>query len=369
MKKHKDIVSAHIFIFILNNIKFLVKNDFFNKKTSQRLQNIVRRLIDNQYFSLAEKLIDAIRNNPNLEEALAFANARIAPILLESEAAEKHIKQADRVPLYWAQMPYAPNLGDSLNPWLIKRLCEAPPRFTLPKDGAMLCIGSIAEQTKNNSQIWGSGLMFKDDKINPLANYHAVRGPITREIVLNNGGTCPEIYGDPGILMPLLFPMKNYSPDRIGVILHHSHQSNPEIRSYFSNETNYLISVFRLYENDFEKFVEELSCCSYIFTTSLHGFILARAYGIPARLGYFPEHPLLGDGMKFDDYLQGVGVKNHKLNPVDFSQLKYFSDEELKSHRIDLDPVEFNCEDLLSAFPYQEKLSTKITQSNKSVFA
>lgn len=37
----------------------------------------------------------------------------------------------------------------------------------------------------------------------------AVRGTLTREVFLKLGHKCPEIYGDPGVLMPSVYQSKN----------------------------------------------------------------------------------------------------------------------------------------------------------------
>ena len=60
--------------------------------------------------------------------------------------------------------------------------------------------------TNKNTIIWGAGVI--DDKANLPAKplkVLAVRGPLSRKYLLKKGIECPEIYGDPAMLMKYIY--------------------------------------------------------------------------------------------------------------------------------------------------------------------
>lgn len=50
-----------------------------------------------------------------------------------------------------------------------------------------------------------------------------------------------------------------------------------------------------------EDFVNQLCSCEYIFSSSLHGLIIADAYNIPNKRAIF-GNKLIGGDFKFNDY-------------------------------------------------------------------
>ncbi|RTE64921.1 hypothetical protein EH243_14670 [Amphritea opalescens] len=339
--------------------------DFFDYKYSRR----VRRLLINEaskaadcndYRKLKRLVTSGLESKyPNVKNV-----ARAKNVILELE----HMMQGvgcknSRIPLWWADTPYPGNLGDSLNPWLINGLTGTPPvKASLITPNVMLAIGSTAQKAEDHTSIWGSGFISKDSPVNPNSNYCAVRGPLSRHMVVKSQGECPDVYGDPAVFMPLIFPRTKKDSGRIGFIPHYIHEHLVKDGDCFT------LSVKRASMIDFREFVDDLCECSYVFSSSLHGLILARAYGIPARRVVFSEQALAGDDMKFDDYYLGVGVKNVS-DAVDFSQLDNWDEANLKKYRSFEEPVEFNGSNLLSCFPYSDHLVDGIIDRAKYIFA
>lgn len=84
-----------------------------------------------------------------------------------------------------------------------------------------------------------------------------------------NGYDCPEIYGDPAILMPLIYKPKNIRKNKDYVVIsHHSVQIDEGILSPITT--------------DYKSFVDKILEAELIISSSLHGIILAEAYGVPA---------------------------------------------------------------------------------------
>ena len=88
-----------------------------------------------------------------------------------------------------------------------------------------------------------------------------------------------------------------------------------------------VISVARSTPHEIENFIDELASCESIFSSSLHGVIVAQAYGIPAQWITVKDSPINDDqNFKFEDYFLGAGQEvqrpiNIKLAAEDLKDL------------------------------------------------
>ena len=177
------------------------------------------------------------------------------------------------------------NLGDVLGTvifeWMLEK--KAISKDKLGKESVHLyTCGSLIGVEKFDAVIWGSGvhvvrnvetLLF----MKGIMRYdvRAVRGPLTRRILLDCGYQCPEVYGDPAIIMPLIYDTeimeKKYD---VSVILHY--YLKPE---EFSKYVDHFINIRT---TDYKFFIKEIKASKKIISSSLHGIILAETYGVPA---------------------------------------------------------------------------------------
>ena len=213
---------------------------------------------------------------------------------------------------WWTSEQQQTNWGDIIAPIIIEFLSEQKSCCRLD-GGRLLTVGSILTLMNDNDIVWGSGLIVPklDRKYNNV-RFCAVRGPLTRNVLIQEGYDVPEIYGDPGILMPKIIPIRNkISKTRpIGIIPHYSDREHT-IQNLISNRVN-VIDIMSGVEN----VMNEVSKCSVIISSSLHGVILAEAWKkktIYAIMG----NRLYGGDFKFKDYYLGSG--DRKVTPVDFT--------------------------------------------------
>lgn len=263
---------------------------------------------------------------------------------LARRAHERHLKPSQRIRLWWMKTPYPGNFGDILNPYVIERLTGVPPRYG-PRGKGMLCIGSVIKFAQKDTVVWGTGTPRMSDALAPDARYHAVRGPLTRELVLKSGGECPEIYGDPALLLPQLYtPRKVEKKYRLGIIQHVVHRGDRKFGPGVKE-----ISILRCGYDEIEAFIDELSECEMILSTSLHGLIVSHAYGIPARWCTFSDGAAIsGDGTKFLDYFLSVNMPEQRA--LDLSHYKDIT-AAMRDEVPDLN-LRFDAAALRASFPY-----------------
>lgn len=245
-------------------------------------------------------------------EGDGFVRSRRFRLDLETRAAGFSVR--DRTPLWWMESPYPGNFGDVLNPYVIEKMTGVPPRFA-PAAQAVLAIGSTIKFAGPDTRVWGAGTPRTTDALSPRALYAAVRGPLTRDLVLRSGGACPPVYGDPALLLPRLYTPRALPHRRLGLILHHVHaEAAPPVEGDVA-----IIDVLRIGYDDLEAFIDEVAACDAILSTSLHGVIVAQAYGVPARWCVLPQalRQISGDGAKFTDYFLGAGAEPQE--PLDLS--------------------------------------------------
>lgn len=255
----------------------------------------------------AARLAERIQRDGS-EADKAFVESRQYRLSFDAAASGGGIDDTARVKLWWWERPYPGNLGDMINPYIVEGLTGIPPKYCAGPP-RVLAIGSIIKFARSGDQVWGAGCPSADQAIEPEAVFHAVRGPLTRRIVLEAGGDCPPIYGDPAWLLPLIYPDgKRPKTHKVGLIRHFTHRAQPIRLEDDVRE----IEVVRSGRAGIEAFLDEMMSCEAIVSSSLHGVIIANAYGIPAKLATFrqSERQVHGDGMKFDDYFLSVGRRD-----------------------------------------------------------
>ena len=132
------------------------------------------------------------------------------------------------------------NLGDLLSPvicqWMLEKNAIAVGK-KVRNTKHLMAVGSIlGDGGFFDATVWGSGIKSFDQiatlgkrRVVRKLDIRAVRGPLTRDALRGSGYACPEVYGDPAILMPLIYKPRQSCPEGIGVVLHfHQQKQLPE---------------------------------------------------------------------------------------------------------------------------------------------
>lgn len=221
------------------------------------------------------------------------------------------------------------NFGDMLNPYLIEKMSGQKVKFINNKDiPKYLCVGSIIHVADDNSTVWGPGFILDEHQLQHRPKILAVRGPKTREKLLKSGHDCPEIYGDPALLLPRYFNPPITKTHKIGIIPHYCDKNHEWVRKQNHPEIK-IIDV----QGEVEDVIKEILSCEKIISSSLHGVIVADAYGIPGYWIKFQEG--LGN-FKFEDYLMSVGRSTKPIIIKKETSLEQIIDQ-LEDYKIDID--------------------------------
>ncbi len=214
------------------------------------------------------------------------------------------------LPLYYWRQPHMVNFGDYISLKLVERIVGHSVRVYQKNtpEKKLLAIGSILSFANDHDVVWGSGINGKllnpKDYVFKNLDVRAVRGPLTKYYLENEFGIkVPSIYGDPALLFPLLFPefkrKQNPTFDFI-IIPHYS-----EIR--FFPKSQYPNVVYPT--EPWDQVISKILDSKFVISSSLHGIIIAEAYGIPARLLRITENERI---FKYLDYYMGTGRYDFK---------------------------------------------------------
>ena len=219
----------------------------------------------------------------------------------------------------------ANNFGDVLTPHLfnflgVNKLVKIDTQYYAFEN--YITIGSILSKANERSIVWGTGFISEDSyfKNGKPKKVCAVRGPKTRKKLLEFGVKCPEVYGDPALLLPRFYePKKESKKYKLGIIPHYIDKDN-EWLGLIKREDVLIIDIQN--KNIFE-FIDQVNRCEKIISSSLHGIIVGDAYGIPSLWVEFSQK-IMGKGFKFLDYFQSVGRKDKVAIMIDESiSIKY----------------------------------------------
>ncbi|APG60126.1 polysaccharide pyruvyl transferase family protein [Christiangramia salexigens] len=227
------------------------------------------------------------------------------------------MKENHNIPLFWwsevrLMGKQKENYGDLLSRYIVEKNTEKKVEWIHPKKQPWyklnkknyLSIGSIIHHATTKSIVWGSGIIDRDQKISK-ASFRAVRGPKTKEYLNSLGYDCPAVYGDPAILLPLYFQPKVQKKYKFGIIPHY--QDYKSVLKLCSETSYEDVLVIDLLCDDVEKVTEKILSCEKTISSSLHGLIVSHSYEIPSIWVEF-SNKLFGDGIKFADYLESVGL-------------------------------------------------------------
>lgn len=203
------------------------------------------------------------------------------------------------------------NLGDALAPiiynWMLNKKGISPHK-RVSKTKHIMTVGSVIGGGYFDSVIWGSGIMSFTNiaKISKCRYFQkfdirAVRGPITKSVLSANAYDCPDIYGDPAILMPLIYKGDcSVKSAKYGVILHFL----SDLKIYSD------IKIIDIKTADYKKFIDEICSVDKVISSSLHGIILAETYGIPAVFLCKDVDSML---LKYYDWYYSTGRYNVRM--------------------------------------------------------
>lgn len=215
--------------------------------------------------------------------------------------------------MFWSW--YEPrNFGDWIGPYLFERITKKTPHF-LGVGGQRyapfyITAGSILRhiQVEDRAIIWGSGIITAEETFARPRQTFAVRGPRSQRRLRELGFPVPDVMGDPGILLPLHYqPSTARVSNRIGIVPHYIDLDH--VRSLAADDVHVIDVTLPV-----EKVVDEIATCTFTLSSSLHGLIVSHAYGVPS-VWCRSFNPLTGDGVKFLDYLESVGLSD--CSPAD----------------------------------------------------
>jgi pyruvyltransferase len=264
--------------------------------------------------------------------------------------------RANELPLYYWRQPDFVNFGDYLSVKVVERILGQPiaiyKKEVPPKEIKLLAIGSILYFADENDVVWGSGIngktLKKSDYRFQNIDVRAVRGPLTRQFLMDQFGiNCPEVYGDPALLFPYLFPefKKSEKPKYDYIVIPHYSEKSLFPRS----KSGHIV-----YPSDpWDQVIQKILDSKFVISSSLHGVIIAEAYGIPARLLRMTEGESI---FKYQDYYFGTNRP--------FFQIAHSVGEALKLGGEP--PFECDLQRLYKAFPFEFWPSTKFTPPNFS---
>ena len=254
---------------------------------------------------------------------------------------------------WWWKNKEDENFGDYLGPYIYQKITGNDVEFCEPEktdETVLITVGSVMQYSKENVELWGTGIVETSREVEVPSKVHSIRGPISRKVLRDMGVPCPKIYGDPALILPKIYKSDVTKKHKISVIPNLVEYD--EVKEYFSELSDVNVINLRVGGDDKIKNVENIidSICESekVIATSLHGLILPHAYGIPAVWAELTDK-IAGDGNKYHDYYESIGIEQIKpLNLKDYEGKKneIFADYDKYTQPkfpLNIDNVFFSC--------------------------
>lgn len=213
-----------------------------------------------------------------------------------------------------------PNFGDAINPLIVGYMSGRVVEHAGPRKADMFAIGSMLQVVKRSHKepregekvcVWGTGLIrpvFGHDFLENV-DLALLRGPVTAALVKR-----PERrFGDPGLLINEALPFDGAQQDRIGIVPHYTLMEDVELHALVASDPAFVLIDPR---GDASDVCHRIATCAHVFASSLHGLIVADAYGVSNTW----IDPVGQSWLKYLDYAASVRRSDMKA-PLRFDEI------------------------------------------------
>lgn len=259
---------------------------------------------------------------------------------------------------HWHLVPS--NWGDDFNFHFFgfvtgKKMWPVPPSAHLIPVRRHILIGSVLNWSPlDGAVVYGSGLIDGDAPVQGVPRrICSVRGPLTREALLRRGVACPAKYGDPALLLPLFYSPPRNPTGPVAVIPHVDTPASPVLEAL---EKHGCRRIDMRAPGRWTDIPDQIAASSLVLSESLHGLVVAEAYGIPCAWVEFVPHstgdlprPTTRDWtFKYRDFYASVGKTG--MAPLQLYAMEGLPD--LDALRSAWKPARIDFRELLSCFPF-----------------
>ncbi|MET9419005.1 polysaccharide pyruvyl transferase family protein [Streptomyces klenkii] len=221
-------------------------------------------------------------------------------------------------------------------------------------DGQIWLIGSVISDNSIQSALsagyprivyWGCG-MREPVKLSPrlraAAIFRGVRGPLTRTVL----GLPPDTpIGDPGLLLPRFYlpaPAPEYEYRTL--CMRHVHTAVPDADLLKKTGAELVVTPWIVPDRgSCRRLIDAIAAAGFVLTASLHGAIVAYAYGTPFA---FLRADRIDVPFKWADFAKSIGFECEFVTNV--NQGIRFYEQNSKAAK-----VELTLDSLLAAAPLQ----------------
>ena len=212
------------------------------------------------------------------------------------------------------------NLGDALTPILLSHFAGIDATWAPPESADILCCGSVLDSIPRSGWrgvVMGAGQLHESTRTDlTFATVAVLRGTLTRQRVQTHNH---PVIGDPVLLASELVTPKPNSIE-IGVVPHWDDKELWPRELHNSHHCKYAEPTLIDVTADPLEVVRQIGSCRKVVSSSLHGIVVADAFGIPRRAMPFPSMTTdaahEGGAFKFYDYASALG------QPMEFGKLQ-----------------------------------------------
>lgn len=227
--------------------------------------------------------------------------------------------------LHWWKA--VPNFGDAINPLIVGHMARRVVEHAGPRKADLFAIGSMMQVVKRTQKearesgeklcVWGTGLLnpiFGHDFLDNV-DVALLRGPVTAALLKLEH----KQFGDPGLLVDTVLPFEGSRKDRIGIVPHYTLMEDAALLAFVASDPAYLLIDPR---DDAAEVCLQIASCAHVFASSLHGLIVADAYGV--RNTWI--EPQGQSWLKYHDYAASIGRRDMRA-PCSYAQVKAVKSE------------------------------------------